>query len=173
MGIWMNVMWTKVRFFDLWLSLTNESGPDMIEEILSFVAPFRESFHTPPQDFTAGSTTNATCSIDMYRYPPMMWCTQLRKRILGTGWTWCMRASAMRSTSRWKRSLAAKLRNIQIKNKCFALISMFVSNNATINALTLNQILRCFSSSPKKVVDSWWQHDIMHRHPLVRRYLCV
>lgn len=46
----------------LWLSSTNESGHDMIEEILSFVAPFRESFHTPPQDFTAGSTSNATCS---------------------------------------------------------------------------------------------------------------
>ena len=28
-----------------------------------FVAPFRESFHTPPQDFTAGSTSNATCSL--------------------------------------------------------------------------------------------------------------
>lgn len=167
MGIWMNVIWTKVRFFDFVAVITKRKRARHDWRNIEFCTYF--------QRIISHTSTRFYCRIYIQCYPPMMWCTHNRK-IFGTGWTWCMRASAMRSTSRWKRSLAAKLRNIQIKNGSFALILMLGPRNATINALTLNQILRCLFLVPNKVVDSWWQHDIMHRHlriVLVRRYLCV
>lgn len=168
------LMWDSLI---LWLTSTNESGPDMIEEILSFVAPIRESFHTPPQDFTAGKKTTL---------PPPMLYMQFRQDfyqsiiyiyISFSSWfvapTFAKEFSAQVGLGAWEQAQwglqagerGAWLPNWTFRSKTIVLLkkSMFVSNNATINALT-NQIMRCLFLVPKR-----W----CHRHLLVRRYLCM
>lgn len=180
MGIWMNVIWTKVRLFDFVAVINKRNRTRHGWRNIEFCTYF--------QKIISHTSTRFYCRIYIQCY--MQFRQDFYQSICIAILLWCdaptfaKEFSAQVGLGAWEQAqwgLQAGERGAWLPNcgtfrsKTIVLLLYQCLFQAMLPSTHWHwtKSWDVFSSFPKKVVDSWWQHDIMHRHPLVRRYLCV